>query len=235
MMLPVAILAGGTASRLWPISEKIPKSLVEVAGRPFVFHQLEWLQGEGVKSVIFCVGHLGKLIVDAVGNGSAFGISVEYSFDGERLLGTGGALKKSISRLGDAFFVLYGDSFLRCSLAEVQTAYYRSGKPALMTVLKNGGQWDKSNVNFRDGKLVRHDKVNPDSEMHYIDYGLSVIRSDVLTDYALGEPFDLSDVFAALANDGKLAGYEVGERFYEIGSHSGLKETEAFLLRKDNQ
>lgn len=231
-MLPVAILAGGMATRLRPISEKIPKSLVEVAGRPFIFHQLDWLRDEGVKSAVICVGHLGERIVDAVGDGAAFGLSVDYSFDGEQLRGTGGALKKALSKLGDAFFVLYGDSFLCCSFAEVQAAFEHADKPALMTVLKNDGQWDSSNVIFRDGQLVRYDKQNLDSGMRHIDYGLSVVRSAVFLAYAANEAFDLADVFAGLSAQGQLAGHEVHERFYEIGSHQGLRETEEFLQRR---
>lgn len=231
-MLPVAILAGGMATRLRPITETIPKSLIEVDGRSFIFHQLEWLHDEGVKSVVLCVGHLGERIVDAVGNGAAFGVSVEYSFDGKKLLGTGGALKKATSKLGDAFFVLYGDSFLCCSFADVQAAFIKAGKPALMTVLKNEGRWDISNVIFRDGKLIRYDKENPDLKMRHIDYGLSVVQSAVFSTYAPAESFDLADVFAKLSRQGQLAGHEVRERFYEIGSHNGLRETEKFLQRK---
>lgn len=232
MTLPVAILAGGLATRLRPITEKIPKSLVEVAGRPFIFQQLDWLRGEGLEKVVLCVGHLGERIVDAVGDGTAFGLSVDYSFDGERLLGTGGALKRAATKLGDAFFVLYGDSYLRCSFAEVQAAFEEARKPALMAVLKNEGRWDDSNVIFHDGRLVRYDKRNLDPEMRYIDYGLSVVRSAVFSAYGVAEAFDLADVFAGLSVRGQLAGYEVSERFYEIGSRDGLRETEEFLLQR---
>jgi NDP-sugar pyrophosphorylase family protein len=233
MMLPVAILAGGMATRLGPISEKIPKSLVEVAGRPFIFHQLDWLRDEGVEKIVMCVGHLGERIVDSVGDGRAFGVSVDYSFDGKRLLGTGGALKRAVMKLGDAFFVLYGDSYLCCSFAQVQAAFEGAGKPALMSLFKNEGRWDTSNVNFSNGRLVRYDKQKPDSEMHHIDYGLSVVRSSVFSAYPADEAFDLAEVFAALLGEGQLAGYEVCERFYEIGSPRGLREAEEFLRRRE--
>lgn len=234
-MLPVSILAGGLATRLRPITEKIPKSLVVVAGRPFIFRQLDWLRGEGVERVVLCVGHLGERIVDAVGDGAAFGLSVKYSFDGERLLGTGGALKRATSKLGNAFFVLYGDSYLRCSFAAVQAAFEEAGKPALMTVLKNEGRWDTSNVIFSDGRLVRYDKRNPDPAMRYIDYGLSVVHSGVFSAQRNDEAFDLADVLAGLSAQGQLAGYEVSERFFEIGSQEGLRETEEFFLRRGKQ
>lgn len=234
-MLPVAILAGGLATRLRPVTEKIPKSLVEVGGRPFIFQQLDWLRREGVERIVVCAGYLGERIVDAVGDGTAFGLSVHYSFDGDTLLGTGGALKKASSKLGDAFFVLYGDSYLRCSFAAVQAAFEATGKPALMTVLRNDGRWDRSNVVFADGALARYDKRNPVPEMHHIDYGLSVIRSAVFADPEFGEVFDLADVFAALSARGQLAGFEVKERFYEIGSPQGLRETQEFLVQQEKR
>lgn len=232
MTLPVAILAGGMAIRLRPITETIPKSLVEVAGRPFIFHQLDWLREEGVRRVVLCVGYLGEQIRDAVGDGRRFGLVVDYSFDGDPLLGTGGALKKALPGLGPDFFVLYGDSYLRCSLSDVERAFRTAGRPALMTVLKNGGQWDRSNVLFEDGHLVRFDKGNPLPEMQHIDYGLSVVQAGIFESYGDNERIDLADIFMELSERGKLAGFEVRERFYEIGSQDGLKETEEFLAQK---
>jgi len=229
--LPVAILAGGLATRLRPITETIPKSMLLVAGKPFVAHQLEWLHGEGVRRVVLCLGHLGDKVRDAVGDGASFGLGVEYSFDGERLLGTGGALYKAAPMLGSEFFVLYGDSYLCCSLTEVERAFRRQGKPALMTVLQNDGRWDRSNVLFRDGRLVRYDKRNPSSDMRHIDYGLSVLSTDALAAYREGEAFDLADLLTDLSRRGELAGYEASERFYEIGSPAGLREAEEFLSK----
>ncbi len=150
-LLPVAILAGGLANRLRPITETIPKALVTVAGEPFLFHQLRYLKAQGVAHVVICTGYLGEQVEAAVGNGHAFGLKVEISPDGPVLLGTGGALKTAAPKLGDAFFVLYGDSFLPCDFGKVQSAFEASGKPALMTVLRNGDRWDKSNVVFVDG------------------------------------------------------------------------------------
>ncbi len=233
MILPVAILAGGLATRLKPITTTIPKSLVVVADRPFIFHQLDWLRREGVDRVVLCIGHLGDQIVGAVGDGSAFGLSVEYSFDGKDLMGTGGALKKAIPRLGDAFFVLYGDSYLRCSFADAQAAFESAGKPALMTVLRNEGKWDRSNVHFQDSHLLRYDKRNPDSQMQHIDYGLSVIQSKVFSTFSSNHALDLADVMSDLSTQGQLAGYAVSERFYEIGSPDGLRETEQFLQGRE--
>ena len=231
-MLPVAILAGGLAKRLRPITETIPKALVEVAGEPFILRQLKFLSEQGVHKVVLCVGYLGEMIRSVVGDGARYGLDVTYSLDGPVLLGTGGALRQALPLLGENFFVLYGDSFLPIEFAPIEHAYFDSGKTALMTVLKNGDQWDKSNVIYTDGELLEYNKKNPKPGMAYIDYGLGVISSRVLQKRAVDEVFDLADVYHELSLQGQLAGYEVHERFYEIGSHSGLHEAEEYFSRK---
>ena len=232
MMLPVAILAGGLATRMRPITEKIPKALIEVAGQPFICRQLEYLREQGIRRVVLCIGYLGEQIEAVVGDGARFGLDVQYAPDGPVLLGTGGALRRALSLVGEQFFVLYGDSFLPVEFAPIQQAFRDAAQPALMTVLRNGNRWDKSNVLFRNGRLMEYNKAAPRPEMEYIDYGLAVISSDILIDYPPGQPFDLAEVYQRLSLEGRLAGYEVHERFYEIGSHNGLKEAEAFFLTK---
>jgi len=234
-MLPVVILAGGLATRLRPITETIPKALVDVAGQPFIVHQLSYLRDQGVCKVVLCIGYLGEMIEAVVGNGNRFGLDVSYSSDGPVLLGTGGAIKKALPMLGDQFLVLYGDSFLPVDFGVVEKAYLVSGLGALMTVLKNGDRWDKSNVLFTDGRLVEYNKRAPRPGMAYIDYGLGVLSSAVLADYTADQTFDLANVYHSLSLQGRLAGLEVHERFYEIGTHSGLKETEAYLLTKEGK
>lgn len=231
-MLPVAILAGGLATRLRPITQTIPKALVDVAGEPFICRQLDDLKAQGVDRVVMCVGYLGSMIEDVVGDGSRFGLSVSYSFDGPVLLGTGGAILKALPMLDESFFVLYGDSFLPVRYALVEEAYRSQGRPALMTVLENANRWDKSNVLFRDGRLVEYNKRAPRPEMAYIDYGLGILSASVFAGCKDTEPFDLADVYHQLSMQGLLSGLEVHERFYEIGSHEGLREAEAFFLKK---
>ena len=229
LKLPVAILAGGLATRLRPITEKIPKALVQVAGKPFVFHQLDWLQRQKVQRVVLCVGYLGEMIRKQVGSGERWGIEIKYSLDGEKLLGTGGALKKAMPLLGKAFFVFYGDSFLPIHFLPVETAYKASGKPALMTFLKNQGRWDRSNVEAVNGKLVSYNKKNPSPSAEHIDYGLGILSAEVLKGRSKTDAFDLADVYQELSQKGDLASLEVVHRFYEIGSKEGLAETEKFL------
>lgn len=233
LLFPVAILAGGLATRLRPITETIPKALVDVAGKPFIARQLEHLYAQGVRNVVLCVGYLGEMIQEVVGTGERYGLQVRYSFDGSELLGTGGALKKALPLLENHFFVLYGDSYLPVNFSTVQDAYVRSGQPALMTVLKNGDRWDKSNVLFVDGQLVEYNKRAPRPEMAYIDYGLGLVSASVFDPYPNDGPFDLATVYQDLSVKGLLAGLEMHQRFYEIGSHSGLKEAEEYFLTKE--
>ncbi len=235
MSLCVAILAGGQATRLRPITETIPKALVEVAGRPFIEHQLRLLGANGYRRVVLCVGYLGEMIEAHVGDGSRWGVEVSYAYDGESLLGTGGALRKALPLLGESFVILYGDSYLTCDYRKIEAAFEESGKPGLMTVYRNANRYDKSNVVFADGKIILYDKRTQVPEMHYIDYGLSILRSEVLQAYPENIPFDLADVFQRLAAGQELAGYEVKERFYEIGTQAGLEETEKFLKKTDKE
>lgn len=229
--LPVAILAGGLATRLHPATKDVPKALLPIAGRPFIHWQLGLLAQQGVADVVLCVGHLGEQIEAAVGDGSGFGVMVRYSFDGDALLGTGGALIHALPQLGAAFFVLYGDSYLRCSFAAAQTAYEASGAPGLMTVFCNEDRWEKSNVLFRDGKVVEYNKHSPRPGMRHIDYGLSVLSRQALQRSPAGSAFELADLYQDLAARGELAALAVNERFYEIGSVEGIEATEHYLAQ----
>ena len=228
-MLPVAILAGGLATRLRPLTDQIPKALIEVSGCPFAFHQLELLRGKGVEDVIFCTGYRGEMIEEAVGDGSRWGMRIRYSPDGPTLLVTGGALRRAAALLGERFFVLYGDTYLDCDYAAVARASEDLGKLALMTVFRNDNQWDRSNVALREGKIVRYDKRDSSPDMHHIDWGLGVLSAEALRQYPDWETFDLADLYQELLRRGELAAFEVDNRFYEIGSAAGIEETERFL------
>lgn len=231
--LPVAILAGGLATRLQPLTHRIPKALIPVAGEAFLAHQLRLLRRQGVRRAVLCVGHLGEMIEQEFGDGSAHGIELRYSFDGPKLLGTGGALRQALPLLGDAFFVLYGDSYLPIDFAPVAAAWRASGRPGLMTVFRNADAWDTSNVCFHDGRIQRYDKRTRESGMQHIDYGLGIFAASAFASRPDGEAFDLADVQSALVRRGELAGHEVFQRFYEIGSHAGLAELEALLQPHD--
>ncbi|HZF00774.1 MAG TPA: nucleotidyltransferase family protein [Methylomirabilota bacterium] len=229
--IPVAILAGGLATRLRPITEKIPKSLVPVAGKPFLAHQLELLHARGIRRAVLCIGYLGEMIQRDFGD-EAFGVKLDYSFDGEKLLGTGGAIKRALPKLGDEFFALYGDSYLPLDYAPIAEFFHRSGKSGLMTVYRNEGKYDISNVVFAGGEIKIYDKKIRSPKMRHIDYGLSLFKSSVFDAYAADKVFDLAEVMGKLVREKQLAGYEVPERFYEMGSPAGLAELETLLQSK---
>jgi NDP-sugar pyrophosphorylase family protein len=229
--IPVAILAGGLATRLRPLTEKIPKVLLSVAGKPFLAHQLELLRRQGVEKVVLCLGHLGEMVQADFGDGQQFGIHLDYSFDGPKLLGTGGALRLALPKLGQKFFVLYGDSYLTTPFRPIAEFFEQSGAQGLMTVYRNEGLYDTSNVVFRDGRIVVYDKKTRLPEMKHIDYGLSLFQASVFEKWPVGCPFDLAEVMQKLVTPNQLAGFEVPERFYEIGSRAGLTELEAILAK----
>ena len=231
MPLPVAILAGGLATRLRPLTEKIPKVLLPVAGKPFLAHQLELLKAQGIARVVLCLGHLGELVQQEFGDGTKFGIQLDYSFDGPTLLGTGGALRRALPKLGDQFFVLYGDSYLTVPFAPIADFFAQSRKRGLMTVYRNEGLYDTSNVVFREGQIIVYDKKARSAEMRFIDYGLSLFQASVFEEWAAAQPFDLAAVMQKLVAAGDLTGFEVSERFYEIGSPAGLAELERRLSK----
>ena len=232
MSLPVAILAGGLARRLGAVAERVPKALVEVAGRPFAEHQLALLRAHGLVDIVFLVGHLGDQIRDTLGDGRRLGVRLRYVFDGPSPLGTGGAIRRALPELGPRFFVLYGDSYLVCRYGAVEQAFLASGRRGLMTVYRNENRFDTSNVMYVDGRIRAYDKVARTPEMRHIDYGLTAFERSVFDEMPEGEAFDLSVVCQRLVAADDLAGYEVTERFYEIGSVAGLAETRALLEAK---
>ena len=229
MSFPVVILAGGLATRLRPLTEKIPKALIEVAGRPFLEHQIELLKRNAIAEVVLCVGYLGEMIEERFGDGEALGIRIRYSFDGPKLLGTGGAVKKASAILPDSFFVLYGDSYLPVGYQAVAAAFREAHKPALMTVFANADAWDRSNVWFEQGGIRLYSKREMLPEMRHIDYGLMICTTQIFDAYADAVPFDLAHTLEDLSRKGELAGYEVSQRFYEIGSPTGLAELDQVL------
>lgn len=233
-MLPIAILAGGLATRLRPLTTMLPKALVPICGEPFIAHQLRLLSSQGLEDVVICAGFLGGQIKDFVADGRDFGVRVEYSWDGDAPAGTAGALIRALPLLGSMFLVIYGDSYLPCDYKAVETAFLRSGKQGLMTVFRNEGRWDTSNVEFDDGRILAYDKRCPSDRMHYIDYGLGAFRASAF-DGIVHMPVDLARVQQHLVESKELAGLEVLERFYEIGSFEGLNSMAEFIERLPNQ
>jgi NDP-sugar pyrophosphorylase family protein len=226
---PVALLAGGLATRLRAVTDQIPKAMVEVAGQPFVAHQLALLRQNGIRRAVLCLGHLGEQVEAYLGDGAAHGMELAYSYDGARLLGTAGALRRAEGLLGELFWVMYGDSYVQLDWGAALAEFERRGGLGLMTVLQNDDRWDRSNVLFHGGRLVRYDKARPTAEMRHIDCGVAILRRRALERVPPGQPYGLADLYRALVEEGLMMGYEVTRRFYEIGSPAGLEETRAFL------
>lgn len=230
--LPVAILAGGLATRLRPITQTIPKALVPVAGAPFLTHQLKLLARHNLRDVVLCVGHFGEQIEAAYGDGRAHEVHLRYSYDGPDLRGTAGALRQALPLLGNAFFVLYGDSYLEIDYLAVKQAFLEGTAPALMTVMENSRGTEPSNVWFENHQVRAYDKKQPRPQMRHIDYGISAYRAECLATYEGG---DLSDLQSALAERGELAGFEVTIPYHEIGSPRGLQALEEHLRQQQSR
>jgi NDP-sugar pyrophosphorylase family protein len=234
--VPVALLAGGLATRLRPVTETIPKALVELAGKPFIDHQLALLHRSGIRRVVMCLGHLGERVRDHCGDGSRYGLDLRYSFDGPTLMGTGGALARAAGLLDEVFWVMYGDSYMDMDYRAV-LAHFNATDPrrtlGLMTVLRNNNRWDRSNVVFRDGRLVRYDKKAQTPAMDYIDYGVALLRRPALAPIPADRPSDLAGLYSALVEEGRMVGYEVTNRFYEIGTPAALEEARQFFAAVD--
>ena len=261
-LYPVLILAGGLATRLRPITEKIPKALVEVGGEPFIAHQLRLLRFHGIRQAIISAWYRGDMIRDYAGDGAKFDMQISYVFDGDKPLGTGGAIRRALHLVNNQsttkatkytnksgifscgscfswstdnpFFVLYGDSYLPCNYAEIQAKFEAAKQPALMTVYRNHDQWDSSNVEMMDEKIVKYDKKERSPAMQFIDYGLGIFHPAVFSGLQDGEPADLADIYRDLAQAGKLAAYLARQRFYEIGSYEGLRELNEILEKNPN-
>jgi NDP-sugar pyrophosphorylase family protein len=235
MMPSIAILAGGLATRLGSIAASTPKILLDVVGRPFAERQLALIREHGLRHVVYCVGHLGAQVETALGDGSSWGMRFDYVHDGESRLGTGGALVKALPLLSDEFLVLYGDSYLDCDYGAVASALRDSPCLGLMTVFCNEDRFDRSNVQFEHGLVLRYDKKHSDGQMRHIDYGLGGLKKGAFARREPGAVFDLADLYQELLERDELAGLEVFTRFYEIGSPQGLAETRALLVARETK
>lgn len=227
--VPLALLAGGLGTRMQGAAPGVPKAMLDVGGRPFIAHQLDLLRRNGVRRVVICLGHLATPIERYVGDARPFGLDVQYSRETEPLLGTAGALKNAEPLLGPLFWVMYGDTYLPIDFAAVFAGFRGESALGLLTVFRNDNRLDRSNVVFRDGRLVEYDKRVPRPEMRHIDYGLALLRREALARIPPDTPYDLADLYAALAREGALEGFEVHQRFYEVGAPGGLAETRCFF------
>jgi len=230
--MQVVILAGGLVTRLGALTERIPKAMVPILGRPFLEHQITLLRENGVLDILLCIGHYGDQIKAYFGDGRKFGVRIAYSEEGEALLGTGGALKKAQALIDDRFFLMWGDSYLILDYQAIWSSFIKSGALALMVVYKNNNQGIKSNVSLQHGKVAVYDKWQRHREMEYIDNGLSALNKDLLARIPEHTYFEIETIFGELAIEGELAGYETSQKYFEIGSLEGIRELETLLKRR---
>jgi len=230
--LQVAILAGGLATRLRPLAEKIPKSMIRIGGKPFLEYQIDLLKRKGIRDIVLCIGYLGDQIKEYFEDGKRFGVQIQYSHESSRLLGTAGALKKAEELLKDEFFVMYGDSYLFLNFQAIASYFHQFDKQALMVVYKNYDRYDNSNIAIEGNLVKQYSKKEKTKEMIYIDYGVSMLRKMVLDLVPQNIPYPLEELFSKLISQKEVLAYEVKKRFYEVGSQKGLVEFQGYLERR---
>lgn len=222
--MQMVILAGGLATRMRPLTLKLPKSMLQIKGRPFLEYQLELLKEYEIKDILLCAGYKGELIKDHFGDGRKFGVNLSYSFDGDKLLGTAGALKKAYKLLNENFFLMYGDSYLPYDYQEIERHFKDSVKLSLMVAYRNQNRFDKSNLLIQDGMIKLYDKTLQGENLEYIDAGLSILKKEVLNLVPEEESYDLEELYRTLISEEEMSAFEVKQRFYQIGSFEGLEE-----------
>jgi MurNAc alpha-1-phosphate uridylyltransferase len=236
--MQVAIMAGGLATRLRPLTTTVPKSMITIDGKPFLEYQLEFLKKDGIKDIVLCVGHLKEQIESHFGDGGEFGVKIHYSREEGPLLGTAGALRNALPFLDNSFFVMYGDSYLFLDFVEIWKFFHQFKKSALMVVYKNQNLYDRSNVSINGNFVTKYSKTEQTPDMVFIDYGVSLLRKKVVEAIPENEYYSLETVFSSLIADRELLSYTTDKRFFEIGSREGLKEFQEYVERtlfKDNK
>ena len=228
--MQIAILAGGLATRLQPLTENIPKSMIMIEGEPFLRYQLDFLKRDNITDIVLCVGYLSGEIETYFGDGKRFGVDIKYSKEDERLLGTAGALKNAERLLEEEFFVMYGDSYLFLNFKEVFWHFQKFNKSALMVIYKNYDKYDKSNVVAEEGMVKKYDKKHKTKDMVFIDYGVSILRKEVLDMVPENQVYSLEELFPALIKQNEVLAFETKKKFYEIGSYGGLEEFKKYVL-----
>jgi MurNAc alpha-1-phosphate uridylyltransferase len=227
--MQAAILAGGLATRLGHLTENQPKSLLPIQGKAFLEYQLDFLARGGIRDIVLCLGHMGNMVYQHLGNGRDFGVNIQYSLE-EKPLGTAGALKKAEALLDNAFFTLYGDSYLSLDYDQVFASLMSQNKLGIMTVFKNYDRYDRSNTAIKGNLVKGYSKNGRTEDTVYIDYGISAFKKEVLKMIPENRFYSLENLFMQLVDMEELLAFEVKERFFEIGSLRGLKEFEQYIM-----
>ena len=220
------LLCGGKGTRVSRYTKHVPKCLIDINGKPFLYHQLKFLKKNNIKKVIISSGYLSKKIKDYLKKDIRF-INFKIKEDGKKLLGTGGAVLKSLNFLKKNFFVIYGDSYLRFRLKELK----KDKKLPTMAIFKNYNKYDKSNVEIKKYEFIHYHEKKNRNKCKFIDYGVSYLNKDIFKNYKKNKKFDLSALFQDISKKNMLKGHIVKKRFYEIGSYKGIKDLKKFIKK----
>jgi NDP-sugar pyrophosphorylase family protein len=230
--MQMVIICGGLATRLGALAKNIPKSMMEIEDKPFLWYQIENLKKQNIKDIVLCVGHLSEQIEKYFGDGKSFGVNISYSYDKEKPLGPIGAVKNAESMLDNEFFIIYGDSYLSVDFQDVIEYFKKYDYPALMVVYKNNDKFDKSNLIIKDNLVVGYGEKDKSKEMIYIDYGTSLLTKKSLEIVPKNEFFSTGQFFSKLIENKNLLSYEVNKRFYHIGDPDSLEEIRLFIKNR---
>jgi NDP-sugar pyrophosphorylase family protein len=234
MTAPVVVLAGGLGTRVASLTgDRLPKALLDVAGRPFLEHKFDELAAHGVTEVFLLVGHRAGAVTDYLRMHPPSGLAAHCISDGPRLLGTGGAIRNALDVLPDQFWVTYGDTILDAPMADIERSWRSSGLESLMTVLHNADAEQPSNASIADGLVIAYSKRDPPGTHEYIDYGLMLFRRRAFAGFEAGVPFDLADVIAAQIERRQMAAAVVTSWFHDIGTPDSLLRTSEILRHGD--
>lgn len=229
--MQIVILCGGLATRLGSLAKDIPKSMIEIQGKPFLEYQIENVKKHSITDIVLCIGHLSEQIKDYFGNGKKLGVNICYSYDKDKPLGPIGALKNAESLLQDTFFIMYGDSYVFVDFDKVYSYFKKQNKTALMVVYQNFDKFDTSNIIINNEKVAKYGGEKT-KETTYIDYGVSLFRKKIFENIPADTFYLTNDLFSKLVKQKELLAYEVKKRFYHIGTPEALKEFKKYIETK---
>ncbi|MFC1985400.1 sugar phosphate nucleotidyltransferase [Chloroflexota bacterium] len=228
--MQAVILAGGLGTRLRPLTDRVPKVMVSVGGRPFLLHLIELLKRQGVDDIILCIGYLGHYIKEFFSSGKGFGIRIRYSEEKRSLLGTAGALKQAESLLDNHFLVINGDTYLPIDYRPAEAFFLKQNIKAVMIVYDNKDDTGvKNNVELDNSMVTRYDKESADSSLRYVETGALIIKREALALIQGEHPISLeTGLYPSLIRQKELIAYVTQQRFYDMGRPDQLKVFEEF-------
>ena len=218
------ILSGGKGTRVRKYTKKIPKCLIKINDKPFIYYQLKYLKKNNIKNVIVSVNYLGEQIKSYLKKNIDF-INTKIVNDGKSPLGTAGAIIKSLQYLKKNFFIIYGDSYLNFNLKKL----VKKKNLATMAIFRNNNKYDKSNIELQKLKKILYFRKISKKKLFYIDYGVSYVNKRIFKGIKKNTKIDLAILFEKISQNNMLKGFEVKKRFYEIGSYNGIRDIKKYL------